>query len=87
MKLFQFGHREDFGHELYFIFLNYKNYSVFQVSVDWNDCPGFPYIQITSGMNRVLGVLFCVWKFGLCFDILGRTWNYEKNVSFDFSEE
>ncbi len=50
MTLFQFKHRYDFGHDWYVQVLNVKNWSLLQVSVSWNDYPGWPYLQIKSGI-------------------------------------
>jgi hypothetical protein len=88
MKLSNFGtfkHRYDFGHDWYAQFLNtgrhvpkfIKNYSLLQVSVSWNDCPGWPYLQIKSGTGSTLSILFWAYKFGLDVDILSRTWNWD----------
>jgi len=77
MKLINLKHREDFGHEHYVQILNVKNWSLLQVSVSWNDYPGWPYLQVTSGSSGLLGVLFWVYKFGLDIDILSRTWRWD----------
>jgi len=85
MKLIEFNHRVDFGHDWYIQILNtgkhspkfMKNYSLFQGSVSWNDFPGWPYLQITFGSNGLFGILFWVYKFGLDIDILSRTWNFK----------
>jgi len=80
MKFFQvakFSHREDFGHDYYAQFLTIKNWSLLQVSISWNDQPSLPYLQVTSGSNGLLGVLFWAHKFGLDIDILSRTWRWD----------
>ena len=77
MKLINLKYREDFGHEHYVQILNVKNWSLLQVSVSWNDYPGWPYLQVTSGSSGLLGVLFWVYKFGLDIDILSRTWRWD----------
>jgi len=81
MKLINLKHREDFGHDYNVQILNVKNWSLLQVSVSWNDYPSLPYLQVTSGSNGLLGVLFWAYKFGLDIDILSRTWRW------DFTEE
>lgn len=76
MKLFKLNHNYDFGHDYYAQFLTIKNWSLLQVSVSWNDCPSWPYIQIKSGCGSTLSILFWAYKFGLDVDILSRTWNW-----------
>ena len=91
MKLINFKHREDFGHDYYVQILNVKNWSLLQVSVSWNDHPGWPYVQVTSGSNGLLGVLLWAHKFGLDVDILSRTWRWdylekEDEEQYDYTE-
>ena len=90
MKLINFKHREDFGHDWYVQVLTIKNWSVLQVSVSWNDYPGWPYIQIKSGTGSTLSILFWAYKFGLDVDILSRTWRWdyreELNEQEDYTE-
>jgi hypothetical protein len=74
MKLFKFEHREDFGHEWYFKFLFTKNWALLQMSFDWCEFPGFPYVQATTGMGKLFGILLSVWRFGFCAEVLARTW-------------
>lgn len=74
MKLVYFKYTEDFGHEWQLSFFRFKKYTILQMSFDYNDYPGWPYLQITSGMGRVFGILFCVWRFGFCLDFLGNSW-------------
>ena len=90
MKLINFKHREDFGHDWYVQVLTIKNWSLLQVSVSWNDYPGWPYIQIKSGSGSTLSILFWAYKFGLDVDILSRTWRWdyreELNEQEDYTE-
>jgi len=83
MKLLNLKHREDFGHDYNVQILNVKNWSLLQVSVSWNDQPSLPYLQITSGSNGLLGVLFWAYKFGLDIDILSRTWRWDFTKEVD----
>jgi len=76
MSLVQFKHRYDFGHEVYVQIVNVKRWSLLQVSVSWNDHPSLPYLQITSGSNGLLGILFWAYKFGFDIDVFSRTWNW-----------
>jgi hypothetical protein len=75
MKLIDFYTRQDFGQEFVFTFLQTKKYSLFQLSLDWNDFGGGPYLQICSGHNRLLDILFYCGRFGFCIELLGTTWN------------
>ena len=90
MKLINFKHREDFGHDWDVQVLTIKNWSLLQVSVSWNDYPGWPYIQIKSGTGSTLSILFWAYKFGLDVDILSRTWRWdyreELNEQEDYTE-
>jgi hypothetical protein len=85
MKLFNFKHTEDWGHDYYAQVLSVKGWSLLQVSVSWNDCSSWPFIQIKSGSGSTLSILFWVYKFGLDVDILSRTWNwyYEQETELD----
>jgi hypothetical protein len=91
MKLIQFKHRYDLGHDWYVQILNIsrhwpkllKERSVLQLSVSWCDYPSWFYMQITSGMHGILGVMICVYKFGFDFDILSKTWNWDRLRELD----
>ena len=76
MNLIKFKHREDFGHEWYVQILTVRRRSLLQFSVSWNDYPSWPYIQITSGSNGLLSILFWTYKFGFDIDLFSRTWNW-----------
>jgi len=86
MKLFKLKHRYDFGHDYYAQALTIKNWSLLQVSVSWNDCPSWPYVQITSGQGRVVSLLFWAYKFGLDVDILAHTWKWDYRGDLDDEE-
>jgi hypothetical protein len=86
MKLINFKHREDFGHDWYVQVLTIKNWSVLQVSVGWNDYPLWPYIQIKSGSGSTFSLLFWAYKFGLDVDVLSRTWNWDYLEKVDGKE-
>ena len=85
MNLINFNHRNDFGDDWYVQILNtgkhfpkfFKNRSVLQISVSWNDYPGWPYLQVTSGGNGILSILFWAYKFGLDIDVLATTWKWD----------
>ena len=77
MNLIQFKHHYDFGHEWYVQIANIKRWSLFQFSVSWNDYPSWPYVQVTSGGNGLLSILFWAYKFGVDIDVLSHTWNWD----------
>jgi len=95
MKLITLKHRYDFGHDWYVQILNtgkhfpapFKNISLLQISVSWNDFPSWPYIQIKSGTGDVLDVLFWAYKFGIDVTILGRTWSWDYMQNINWEEE
>ena len=74
MKLIEFKHQYDFGHEVIISLFKGKKYSVLQLSLDWNDYGGWPYLQISSGMGRAFSFLLSIGRFGISFDIAGYTW-------------
>jgi hypothetical protein len=86
MNLIKFKHRYDFGHEYYVQILNIKRRSLLQVSVSWCDYPSWPYIQITSGGNGLLSILFWAYKFGFDIGVCERTWNWEYMKDLDVEE-
>ena len=80
IKFFQVArwrYREDFGHEWYVQFLFTDRWAFIQTSVSWNEYPSWPFIQIQSGGNGLLGILFWVYKFGFDIDLFSRTWNWD----------
>ena len=97
MKLINLKYRYDFGHDWYIQILNtgrhfprpFKNISLLQISISWNDFPSSPYLQIKSGTGDVLDVLFWAHKFGIDVTILGRTWNWDfiKDMQWDDDDE
>ena len=86
MNLIKFKHRYDFGTEWYVQILNIKRWSLFQFSVSWNDYPSWPFIQIQSGGNGLLSILFWAYKFGFDIDVLSRTWNWNHLEKIDEDE-
>lgn len=85
-QLIKLKHRYDFGHEYYIQIINIKRKSLLQVSVSWNDCPSYPYLQITFGSGTLLGILFWAHKFGFDIDFIGRTWNWDYLEKVDGKE-
>lgn len=86
MKLIDFKSKYDFGHEVIISLLKGEKYSVLQLSLDWNDYGGCPYLQISSGMGRVFSFLLSVGRFGISFDIAGYTWP-DSHMVYDEDEE
>ena len=86
MKLIDFKSKYDFGHEVIISLLKGEKYSVLQLSLDWNDYGGCPYLQISSGMGRVFSFLLSVGRFGISFDIAGYTWP-DSHMVYDGDEE
>lgn len=81
MKLFKYKFREDFGKEHIFTLLRGKKFSLIQFAVSWDDYGSSPYIQVSSGNNSLLDVLFYVYRFSFNFELIGRTWeHYLDNV-------
>jgi hypothetical protein len=74
MKLIDFYTKEDFGTEHIFTLLKGKRWSFLQLSLDWNDYPNFPYLQISFGNNRLIDIIFWCWKAGFCVELFGVTW-------------
>ena len=74
MKLIEFNHQEDYGHNWYVRVLFTKQRSLFQGCVSWSEYPGSPYLQIKFGMNELMNVLFQVYKLGISFGFFERTW-------------
>lgn len=77
MKLVKFTHRYDFGHDYNAQILNVKGWSLFQLSLTWSDFKSWPYIQIKSGTGTALGILFWAYRFGLDFEFISHTWNFD----------
>ena len=74
MKLIRFNHQEDYGHDWYVRLLFTKEWALFQVSVSWCECPGWPFLQIQSGLGAMLSIMFNVYKFGITVAFFDRTW-------------
>ena len=76
MKPINLKHRYDFGHEWYIQLFFTNRWALLQASVSWCDYPSCPYIQIQSGGNGLLSILFWAHKFGFDIDVLSRTWKW-----------
>jgi hypothetical protein len=91
MKLINFKYRYDFGHEWYVQLFSIRpiksQWSLLQFSISWNDFPGWPYLQVTSGSNGLFSILFWVYKFGFDIDLFSRTWNWDYLDKIDEEED
>ena len=85
--LIKYNHREDFGHEWYVQLFNIKRWSLFQLSVSWNDYPSWPYLQLRTGSGDLLSIIFWIYKFGLDIDLISRTWNFDRLIELDELDE
>lgn len=79
MKLLDYYQKEDFGTEHIFTLIKGQRRSFIQTSVSWNDYCGSPYLQIAFGQNRLVDIIFWVWKFSFAFELLGITWGSWEN--------
>lgn len=65
MKLFDYAHYEDYGHEWYFqIFSQYRVFSLIDCVIQWDDFPApemFPLLLISFGSYSLTGFSFR-WK-------------------------
>jgi hypothetical protein len=75
-RLIEFVRRWDYGHEFYVSFLKTSKFVVLQIAIDYSEYPGWPYLQITSGMGKLFGILLNVWKIGISFDLCGYPWRF-----------
>lgn len=91
MNLIKFKHRKDFGNEFYIQVLNtskhwmqpLKDRSLLQISVSWNDYASWPYVQITSGMYGIFGLMCSIHRIGFDLDLLSRTWSFDHLEKID----
>jgi hypothetical protein len=75
-RLIEFVRRWDYGHELYVSFFKTSKFVVLQIAIDYSEYPGWPYLQITSGMGKLFGILINVWRIGISLDIFGHPWRF-----------
>lgn len=84
--LIKFTKRVDFGTEWYVQFISLNGWALFQASVSWNDYASWPYLQIKSGTGSLLNVIFWVYRFGIDFGFVERTWSWGYLEDEDSSE-
>ncbi len=87
MSILKINVRKDFGTEWYVQILNVRRLSLLQVSFSLNDYASWPYLQIKSGTGDVLDIIFWIYKFGICVDLLGRTWSWDYLNDIDKEED
>ncbi len=79
MKLFKFKCVEDYGKEFYLDIFRINNWCLIQSCFlighygRW-----FPYLNITLGSGRLLGINFQIWRFGATMEFVSRTWFIER---------
>jgi len=87
-------HRYDYGHDWYIQLLNtgkhvprpFKDLSLIQASVSWNDYASWPYIQIKSGTGTLFSVMFWAYRFGFDIGFVEHTWNWGEYNDEDETE-
>lgn len=95
MKLLQFNKRHDFGHDWYVQIVNIgrnfpkflKHKSLIQISITWDDCPSWPYFQMSSGSGVLFSFVIWLYRFGFSIDIMGRTWTWDHLKNIDFGHD
>ena len=76
MKLIQFSHRCDYGHDWYVQVLFTQRWALFQASISWCEYPAWPYVQVKSGTGSLFNVMFWIHKLGFDIGFMERTWNW-----------
>jgi hypothetical protein len=75
MKLFRFNFNKTYGREYCFNILEVNSWcliqSYFVIGVLGRY---FPYLNITSGSGRLLGITFQIFQFGVTIEFLSRNW-------------
>lgn len=74
MKLIKFNRQYDYGHDWYVRLLFTKQWAFFQGSVSWCEYPGWPFLQIQSGMGSLISISIQCYKLGICVSLFDRTW-------------
>ena len=95
MKLISLKHRYDYGHDWYVQIMNtgrhvpkpFKDWSLIQASVSWNDYASWPYLQIKCGCGGIISVVFWVYKFGIDVGFIERTWNWNYIEQIDVDDD
>ena len=75
MQLIKFERQEDYGRDLHLTILKIQNWcllqSCFSTMVYGRS---FPYLSLIFGSGRLFGFNFQVYKFGICIELLTRSW-------------
>ena len=75
MKLVEFRHRSDYGHDYYINILKMGRWYLFQSCFSVSEYGrGFPYFNITMGGGRLIYIAFDVLKVGFCVEFICRSW-------------
>ena len=90
MKLIQLESNSSYGKEFYLFFLKFKEFAVFQGSLDvfdnrvserWS-----PYLQISFSASAIVSVIFCIKCFGVSFELFSKPWNTDQFNLIDDDE-
>lgn len=76
MKLLSYRRYQDYGVEHIFSLFRGEKFSLFQLSVGWDEYKSWPYVQVSSGNNNLFDFLFYAYRFSCSFSLIGRTWVY-----------
>jgi hypothetical protein len=74
MKLFDYEHYEDYGHEWFFQVLTYSKFALLDLTLQWDDYSGdelFPRIDIHIGDTNLFGVSIRYRRFYFGCDMIG----------------
>jgi hypothetical protein len=75
MKLFEFKHQEDYGHDVYITLLKVRRWCLIQTCFSTMEYGrAWPYLNITLGYGRMFGFTFEVLSVGISFEVLSRSW-------------
>lgn len=75
MELISFKKQEDYGRDFYLTLLKIKNWCMIQVCLSTMVYGrSWPYLSIILGSGRLLGFNFQIWKFGICIELISRSW-------------
>ena len=74
MKLIEFDHQVDFGHDWYVQVLFTKRWALFQGSISWSDYHSLPFLQIQFGMGALLSIILQAYKLGISVGFFDHTW-------------
>jgi len=74
MKLIRFHKDKDWGQDYYLQVLFNERSALFQGCISWCEYPGWPYLQINSGLSSLISISFQAYKLGISIGFFERTW-------------